>query len=403
MSEYHYGITIREYRELAGLTQSELAALWPKKLGDKGVSPDYIYLVESGKKHITDLGTLRRICSILKMPYWKVGLSEFDPFGTTEVRDTSMYDETLNTAESLIKRTWWARRTAPTTYVKECVDDLNRLFAYLQENMPPPLRLEQRFQILYAQTLRLNAVLAVETQHYEEARKKFREMGEVARSIEHPATLAVALLGQGTELDRAGRHDEAIELLEDSRDVSFRASKPVIALVNAYLARVYASLHRAREFKRAIDVAQNVAFDIKMSYGDGTDFVFHSISGILAEKSYGYLEIGEPQETLDMRKQIADQIALEGNVWLDAWIPLDWARAYLMLKDIEKAVVEGRSFYHKALSLRSPHAQSRAFRLLNTMEAAGYQDAPSVAAFRKELYASGDSLNPGDQYPLVVV
>ena len=193
-------------------------------------------------------------------------------------------------------------------------------------------------------------------------------------------------------------------MLEEARDISFRASKQVIALVNAYLARVYASMRRARDFKRTIDVAQNVATDIKLSYGDGTDFVFHSLSGIMAERSYGYLEIGEPQGTIDMKEEIADQIILEGNVWLDAWIPLDWARAYLMLGDIDKAVEEGRVFYQKALSLKSPHPQSRAFRLLNTMEAAGYKDAASVVAFREELHASGNgALNPGDQYPLITV
>ncbi|MGH2508079.1 MAG: hypothetical protein ACRDHZ_11845, partial [Ktedonobacteraceae bacterium] len=148
-------------------------------------------------------------------------------------------------------------------------------------------------------------------------------------------------------------------------------------------------------------IAQKVATDIKLFYGDGTDFVFHSLSGILAERSYGYLEIREPQETLNMREEIKQQIALEGNLWLDSWIPLDWARAHLMLGEIDQSVEASREFYRKATSLKSSHAQSRAFRLLNTMEAAGFKDAPSVQAFRTELYASGNgALNPGDQYLL---
>jgi len=66
-----------------------------------------------------------------------------------------------------------------------------------------------------------------------------------------------------------------------------------------------------------------IAKSIESSYGDGTDFVFHSLSGVLAEKSYGHLEIGESAETLAMQDEIKSQIALEAIVWLDARIPLD--------------------------------------------------------------------------------
>ena len=50
------------------------------------------------------------------------------------------------------------------------------------------------------------------------------------------------------------------------------------------------------------------------------------MSGILAERSYGYLELKEPKKTLDMKDEITQQIDLTHNTWLHAWIPLDWAR-----------------------------------------------------------------------------
>jgi hypothetical protein len=106
------------------------------------------------------------------------------------------------------------------------------------------------------------------------------------------------------------------------------------------------------------------------------------LSGVLAEKSYGHLEIGEPAETLAMQDEIKSQIALEANVWLDAWIPLDWARAYLMLNQVDKSVQAGQEFYKKAKLLKSPHAKSRAYRLLNTIETAGYGDVQAVKDFR---------------------
>jgi transcriptional regulator with XRE-family HTH domain len=384
---YYYGHTIKEYRERRGWTQAKLAQLWPRKGGDVGVSTRYVQDIEAGNKPIANIDTLRKLCELLDIPYWKMGLSEYDPLHPEAFprNRTFMYDETLHTAEGLIKRTWNLRRMAPLAYVEEAVNDLNRLFDYLMENIPPPLRLEQRYQVLYAQLLRLNAVLNVEKQRYQEALAKFKEMHTVAVASQHPATIAISLLGTGTELERAGKQKDAIACLEEARDESFRASKPVAAFVNAYLARVYAGDHQAAPFKRAIDIAQRIATDIKTSYGDGTDFVFHSISGVMAERSYGYLEIYEPQSTLDMREEIKRQIALEGNRWLDAWIPLDWARAYLMLGNIEQSVEEARTFYHKAQALKSPHAVSRAVWMLNTYKAAGYGDAPSVKEYEHEI------------------
>ena len=102
-----------------------------------------------------------------------------------------------------------------------------------------------------------------------------------------------------------------------------------------------------------------------------------------------------------MKDEIKQQITLEGNTWLDAWIPLDWARAYLMVGKAEKSVEAGREFYHKATALKSPHAKSRAFRLLNTLEAAGYRDVPAVKEFHKELYeAVQGPIDTTDTYKL---
>ncbi len=388
--EYHHGLTIREFREKGGMTQAKLAELWPKSPkfgGGEGVNVTYVQDIEHGKKHVDDPRTLRKLCDILAIPYWRFGLSEFDPFNPNAVPrlGNSMYNETLNTAECLIKRTWHLRRVAPLPFVEESVENLNRLFAYLRENIPPPLQLEDHFMMLYAQVQRLNAVMDVERQRYENALRAFERMHDIAVTIDHPATLALALLGMGTELERAGKQQEAVDRLEEARDESFRASKHVAALTNAYLARAYASNEQPAQFKRAIDTAQRIATDIKMYYGDGTDFVFHSISGILAERSYGYLEIKEPEKTLEMKDEIRRQIAVEGNVWLDAWIPLDWAKAYRMLGEVEKAVEAGREFYHKAKALQSPHASSRAYMFLESLESAGYGNVPAVQDFRDEL------------------
>ncbi|MBV9259030.1 MAG: helix-turn-helix transcriptional regulator, partial [Ktedonobacteraceae bacterium] len=77
---YHYGMTIREGREAAHMTQAQLAELWPQADGGTGVSANYVSEVERGIKRITDPQTLRRLCDILHLPYWKMGFSDYDPF-----------------------------------------------------------------------------------------------------------------------------------------------------------------------------------------------------------------------------------------------------------------------------------------------------------------------------------
>ena len=384
---YHYGVTLKEYREKCDMTQAKLAELWPKSNGDVGVNVRYVQDIEYGRKHIEDIYTLRKLCDILNIPYWRVGLSEYDPFNPQALPGygKSMYDETLETAECLLRDTWHLRRSAPFPLVEKTIERLNALFAYFRVHVPPPLHLEGRFMLLYAQLQRLNAVMNVEQQHYKEAFNDFKRMYETAEELGNPATIAMALMGMGTELERAGQQEEAVDRLEQARDASFRASKQMAALIHAYLARAYAGNNDALHFNRAIDIAQRIASDLKGNYGDGTDFVFHAMSGILAERSYGYLDTGEPQKTLAMKEEITRQITLEGNKYLDAWIPLDWARAYQQLNEIEKSVDEALLFFHRATALQSSHAKSRAYRHLKALDDAGYSDVQAVKDFREEL------------------
>jgi hypothetical protein len=186
---------------------------------------------------------------------------------------------------------------------------------------------------------------------------------------------------------------EAIERLEEARDLSFNASRQVAGVVNVYLARAYASGGDALRFHRAIDTAQNIATKLGEKCGDGTDYVFHRMSGMLAERSYGYLELKEPKKTLDMKDEITRQIDLTHNTWLHAWIPLDWARAYLLINEIGESVKAGREFFRCTLALQLPHAISRAYQHLIALEEAGYADLSVVRNFRDELTQHSEETN----------
>lgn len=382
--QYHHGIVIKAFREAANMTQVRLAELWPS---EGGVGVRYVQDVESGRKHITDQTTLRNLGKLLDIPLWQFGLSEFDPFNpqTLPGHGTSMYIETLDTIECLIRQTWRFRSAALLDHAKECLKRLNQHFTYFQKYLPPPLKLEPRFLRLYAQVQRLNAVTSVEYKAYNQAIATYEEMLQTAKEVNDPATIALALMSLGTELDRKKERQQAVNYLEEARDVSFGTSKQIAAFVNAYLARAYGSSGDTLHFQRAVDTSYTLASSLNGMYGDGTDFVFGKLSSALAEKSWGYLELGFPQKTLDMKTEIVQQIEADHDMRLLSWIPLDWARADLMLGDIEQSVADARDFYQRVTAMKSPHAISMAYTFVRELEEAGFGDVQSVRDFKNEL------------------
>ncbi len=394
-SKYHHGTTIKEFRILRSMTQEDLAALWPKSNGSVGVLARYIQDVEYGKKHIDDPSTLRQLAEILHIPLWRFGLSEYDPFHPLSLpgRGKSLHNETLDAIESLIQQTWNLRCAARLVDAEKGIARLNSLFTYFQEHVPLLMRHELRFQLLYAQVQRLNAVTYVEKKLYDEALDRYRRMYDIAQQSDDASLIALSLMSLGAEFDRRGEKGVALSRLEEARDVSFGSSKQIIAFVHCYLARVYASVGDKVRFERAINSARTMASNLNGSYGDGTHFVFGRVSSILAERSYGYLDLGEPQKTLDMRMEIEAQIRSDQDVRLETWIPLDWAKAYHMLGQIEECVKEGRAFYRRAVAMQSPHAISQAKKLLKSLEKDGYDQVQAVQDFREELQLEGTKHN----------
>lgn len=387
-TDHHHGMTLRDARIARGMTQPELAERWPSG----AVTARYVQKVESGEKRLSDQQLLRALADLLGIPLWRFGLSEYNPFDPARLpgHGERMYNETLDAVKFLVDQTWYLRRTAPMPKTEQSTHRLLDLFASLVVSLPPTAQLEQRFLSLYAQARRLQAVMLVERREYKAALLAFHEMLQVAEQLGEPAAIALALMGIGTELERAGHQQEAVDRLEQARDVSFNASRQVAALVNSYLARAYASNHEALRFQRAIDTAQTIATNLGPAFGNGEDYVFHHISSVLAERSYGLLEIGEPKKVLELRPEVEAQIDATNNTWLYAWIPADYARAYLMLGEVEMSVAEGRIFLERALRLQSPHAISRAYGHLAQLEAAGFANERAVRGFRDEIQASAE-------------
>jgi transcriptional regulator with XRE-family HTH domain len=393
---YHYGQTVKEYRLLHGMTQEELAAQWPKVDGDSGVNVRYVQDVEYGRKHIDNPAVLRRLAALLAIPLWRFGLSEYDPFNPQGLRDLpgqgrSMYSETLDTAESLIRQVWSLRCAARIAEAERGVRRLNALFAYFREYLPPPARLEHRFQLLAVQVHRLNAAAVLENKDYAHALALYQRMGAITARLDDPAAHAQALLEIGKELERAGKKQQAVTYLEDARDLALHSSKRLLAFVHSYLARSYGGAGDALRFERAIQTGLSLARSLHPEDEDGSDFVYSwsAVSAMLAEQSWGYLVLNQPQKTLAMRQEITEALERGQDARVLAWIPLDWSSAYLQLGDVESAVQEAREFYRRSRIMQSAHATSQTKRLLQEMQAQGYGKLAVVRDLQEELATIG--------------
>jgi transcriptional regulator with XRE-family HTH domain len=383
---YHHGETIRAFRSEHGLTQAQLAERWP----GGAVNPQYVQRVEAGKKHIADQEVLRQLAALLSIPLWRFGLSVYDPFAPHNLPGVGvhMYTETLDAVECLIQQTWTLRRAALLPSADESLRRLNTIFTHFSDELPPPTRLETRYLRLAAQAQRLNAVTCVERREYRAALTAYTKMRVTAQQLGDPATLALAEMSIGAELERAGRADDAVEWLERARDTAFGASKYVAAFVHSYLARAYASAGTRTRFERAVETARTLASGLGTRYGDGTDFVYARGGSVLAEQSWGYLRLGAPEKTLALRDAINRQIEVDGDRRLHAWIPLDWARAHLLLGEVESAITNACEFSRRVTAMRSPHALRQARRFASEAARDGYGDVPAVRDFRDALSAT---------------
>jgi hypothetical protein len=105
----------------------------------------------------------------------------------------------------------------------------------------------------------------------------------------------------------------------------------------------------------------------------------------MAEQSWGYIELGQPEKTLAMRADITEALRLGQDVRVEAWIPLDWAKAYKLIGEIEQCIVELRELHRRCMVMGSSHALSQVNKVLASLERDGYGDVAAVREFREEL------------------
>lgn len=345
---YHPGIVIKKYRKSKGWSQQKLAEQWPKADGRTGVDWRYVQFVEAEKRNITDQVVLRKLSDLLDIPLWEFGLSEYNPL--TESMPgcgKRIYTETLDMVEMLVNHTLAMRRYAALPEVERNAQAVQAKITYFQKNLPIPVRLEKQFLSILIQRDNLAGLMHFEHDEHQKAMVLYEHMYELAKQLDDPAHLILALTKLSVNYMRFERLPEAVEAGELARDLSFNASKQAAAYTNAYLAHIYGADKDLNRFERAINIAINIAEPLKDTYGDGTNFIHHKFSGILQLRSRGYLRLNQPEKILSFHDELRRHISADANIWLDHRLHLYRARAYLMLKNIEACIDATRELFRE--------------------------------------------------------
>jgi tetratricopeptide (TPR) repeat protein len=244
----------------------------------------------------------------------------------------------------------------------------------------------RRFVQLYVQYLRLKATAHLEKKQYKETMHVYKEIYNLVGDADEPGLKALSLKSIGKELNREGNHSEAVVYLEEARDAAMNGSKLLRAFVHAYLIRTYGGNKDSVRFERAVHTGLSLAHSIG-TYEDGADFIYawSAVSAMMAEQSWGYIELGEPEKTLAMRDEITEALRLGQDVRVEAWIPLDWAKAYKLIGEIEQCIVELRELNRRCMVMGSSHALSQVKKVLVSLNKDGYGDVLAVKDFQEEV------------------
>jgi transcriptional regulator with XRE-family HTH domain len=385
---YHYGMTIREGREAAHMTQAQLAEMWPQAGDGTGVSANYVSAVERGLKHIADIQTLRRLCDILSIPYWKVGLGEYDPFNeqaTSSQKKNGLFLLNLDSMETVIEQTWRCKLVEPLPVIQNYVNFLSKQCSIIKDHYPHSYVTNKRFLRVYAQVERLQAIIYTDKSQFKNAQAKNYAMLNAAKELDEAAPLALAYARVGLGLIRDDKVKDSIDALETARDYTFHTSKNLAALVNAFLARAYATNGDVTRFERTINTAINLSAAMGDRDMDTTDNVFYSKSGIIEEKSNGYILLKQAGNALSVLPYLEDQVKRENNHYLHTWMPLEWAQVHLLSGEVEASLQQLRAYLQSCSPYQSPWMLSLVSNHLREIIHQGYGDVQAVKNFQEEI------------------
>lgn len=374
---YHYGVTIREYREKKGWTIRYVADNWPTH----AVTANYVSDIERGVKHISDMQVLRALAMLLDIPLWEFGLSDYNPFQKASETEKFFDADTLH---ELIEDLWLVRQNISFDMFEIKVNKLSRIFKEQSKNNPL-IKDSRNYLRLFAHFRRLQEVIYTERHEYSRAKQYATDMLRLATLAGDKVAIAISYTRIGVELLRDDDRT-ALEPLRKACDISLSLpSKDVRSYCYAMLARAYAQFGDLNLFERNIDVAANCGTNMEGQAVSTKDFVYHAYSATLEEKSNGYILFGDGVKALQSLIDIEYEIKKERNSYLGIWLPLDYAQSHMLQGQVEESLRYLEIFYNNAVEYKSERIIRRIQDHMEELDDKGYGEVMVVRNFKEML------------------
>ena len=327
-------VILRTYRRLTNTSQDRLSVML-------GYDKTYISMIETRRRTITDVGTLRHIAHTLAIPVHALGVTD---------ADDATFAAMLQFADSVLTLADAARQSGRAT---DAISELWPLIARLEARATEGLIERESLAVLGRARLSLGLALGnvLPDEKLSTAATWTGRALVVAERLDDHDFLTNALTMHGNELRKAGHVGAAIERAQ--RGLALAADSHARASAYAILARAAGEARRAELFDTAIDGYQR-----HLDEADGTGmlanpFTFREIllRGLVATgraTQAARLLDQRPHATVAPQWTVIEQITV-GDVLLAAG---DRSEARCILQ----AALTGAETY------RLPHQAQRAVR-----------------------------------------
>ena len=228
------GVIPRAYRWINRLSQERLAALL-------GYDKTYISMIETRRRVISDVATLRHIAHTLAIPVHVLGVSE---------PDDATYKAMVQFADSILNLADIARQAGRAT---DAIAELWPLVARLEARAAEGIADRDTLALLGRARVALGIALGTVLPE-EKLSAAARWTGQallIAQRLDQPAALAHALAMHGNELRKAGHLPAAVTRLRAA--VATSTEIPARVAASAMLARAAGEAGHAELFDTSID------------------------------------------------------------------------------------------------------------------------------------------------------
>lgn len=284
------GQVIREYRKVRGLTQKQLA-------GALGVEARTLRMYENGERVLENISDLRRIAELLEIDPAELGVAS----SRQHISTVAQIQEVVERVATLIPQACFIE-------ARSTIDTFFRNVLHQPDNADPIfLR-----TLAYAHCLagQIHAITR-RTHDAEYILQYFREMAQIAQTIDDQTLLNIALSYQGDTLRRRGEKAQAILVLEQAHACTPLANAAAQGHNALLLGRAYASNEDYAGFAREIARAEELA---RTHTTPSLPLILYSLGAIYEEGVTIYAKIGQHEKSLHCFQQ-AEQLLPANNLW----------------------------------------------------------------------------------------